>query len=447
MNKTTTRAAYFALALLTLVMSLSFAACTPGAGGGTATAVPTEAAASATEPQATEEPREPLTYKEVFNPETDFDNRFDRGLDSVVETDEAYYYLTFAGTYIYYFDKASGERGVLCGKPECVHDAEESNSRCNGYADVVGALGCWRGRLHFIATTPGGKENYSIMSMELDGSDKRTEAYTSLMIGDTYYTPQISSYHRGKLYCWDDHEIVHDGEPANETCIFTIDPETGKLTKVYSVESDFVYNSPSLFFFGNYVYFYLGHIEETENGDWVTCLELRRYDIETEEIEDIFICSREGFLGSRMNIWVESEDVIYLMPTGALEIDGDTNKLYKLEAGELTVAADFSFGGWGGILDGAAIVGSPSTRRLEVRRFNGDIIYSGAWELDHIGELVYGEESDYYIGSIFGDEEELLIGLLVSRKTGELPEAVCLIKHDLTEETPQATLIACYPWK
>jgi hypothetical protein len=50
-----------------------------------------------------------------------FDNRFMSAFADIAETEDAYYlHSSFSGSnYLYYYDKASGESGVLCGKPEC----------------------------------------------------------------------------------------------------------------------------------------------------------------------------------------------------------------------------------------------------------------------------------------------------------------------------------------
>ena len=243
------------------------------------------------------------------------------------------------------------------------------------------------------------------------------------------------------IYSWCKIETVHEGVPYYETCIFTIDPNTGELRKLYSVETDHTYEKPSLFYYGEYVYFYLGYIEESENGDYTTYLELRRFSAKNKEVEDLYISREDVFLGSRMNIWVESGELIYLMPYSVL--DGSTSKLYKIEDGELTVAVDFGIKGTGGILDGAAFVGSTVTRQIEVRRFNGNVIFEGDWELDFLSELISGDEADRSLSNAFGDDNELLIGVWLLRKKASVP--ICLIKYDLTEEDPQATVIAFDP--
>ena len=411
--------------LLAVIFCLSFSACTPGVGGGTdRTAAPEGSMGPET-----------MEACEGWN----FDNRLGNGIDSVIETADAYYYNGPRGRFIYYYDKASGISGVLCGKPECVHDAIPENHDCNGYAYIIGKVAYWGGRLRFLTLALGTDEGCAIMSMKPDGTDRRVDTYTSAMIGDVYYTPLYMDFHRGMYYCCDTVEIVDDGVPTYETCIFTIDPETGEIKKLYSTDS--AYQDPSLFYYGKYVYFYLGRIEESKNGDRVTLIELRRYDTETKEIEDVFISPEDGSLGSRMNIWVESEDLIYIMPNSLQE--GEPFKLYKLENGKLSAVVTFDTEGSGAIVGGAAFVGYPNERTMEIRRFDGSLIYEGEWKLDLLSELGSGAEASYHVSSVYGDENELFIGMMLWRQSEKDPMSFCLLKYDLTGGEPQATVL-CY---
>lgn len=420
--------------VLTVLLSIAFcfAACTHGTGE--ATAVPLKTAPSATQ-----------TAAEKVVQGWDFNNRFGGGQCSVVETDDAYYFTPFTGFYLYYYDKASGERGVLCGKPECTHDAVMQNTSCNGYMFLYGTLGYWDERLHFLTYYPGESgRNFSLLSMKLDGTDRRADASASLMIGSAYYTPQRLDYHHGKLYGWCDNEIVHNGVPSYETCILRMDPETGELKKLYSVETDYHYNIPSLFYAGKYVYFSIDHLEKTDD-DWITYLDIRRYDIETEQVEDLYSFREEGYLGAGMRIWVESEDLIYLMPH--VMLDGVPNKLYQVSGGEMRNAVTFDTEGIGGISDGIVYVLSPSKNHMEVRRLDGSVIYNGAWELDSLRELISGKETDFYVDAAFGNENELLVSINMFKASNNPPSSTCLVKYDLTKPTPEATVLAFDPWQ
>ena len=413
----------FVCVLLSLLMCLSLAACVPAGGG--------------TTPELSEAPQG-----------WDFDNRFGGGYDSVAETDGAHYYTTPGGLFLYYYDKQTSESGVLCAKPECEHDAKRGNADCTGCVSICGTLSFWDGRLHYITMDKDSPTKHVLMSIMPDGSDKRKVIDVDLpMIEDNeYYSPQRCDYHRGKLYGWCSMELIDDAEPLVETCILSIDARTGKTSKIYSSFSYYRYETPSLYYFGRYVYFYLGRGEEGEDGSYTTYTELRRFDTETEEVEDVFISQFDGFLGGGMRIKVESEDRIYLMPESLA--DGEPNKLYLLSNGELSTAAVFDTEGYGAILDGAAFVGRPDTGLMEIRRFDGSLIYEGAWELDMLSELGSGAEASYHISSVFGDEDELLICIMLFRRNDEISGiSSCLLRYDLTEEEPRGSVLIYDKWQ
>ena len=414
-----------------LLIAFCFSACTFNAGGETATV----SSETDTAPSAAQTATETIQG-------WDFDNRFGGEQCSVVETDTAYYYTPFLGYYLYYYDKASGERGVLCGKPECLHDDEMQNRSCNGYVSVYGTLGYWGGRLHYLSESISGK--FTLMSVKPDGTEKRVDTETSLMLGSVYYTPQRLDYHRGMLYSYCTNEIVRNGVPSYETCIFRLDPETGDLKKLFSLETDHSYSEPSLFYTGKYVYFSIDHLEKTDD-DWITYLDIRRYDIETEQIEDLYHFREEGYLGARMRIWVESEDLIYLMPH--VMLDGVPNKLYQVSGGEMRNAVTFDTEGIGGISDGIAYVLNTMENRMEVRRIDGSVIYKGAWELDSLRGLISGKETDFYVNAAFGNENELLVSIIMFQANNNPPSSTCLVKYDLTKTVPEATVLAFDPWQ
>ena len=92
---------------------------------------------------STSAPYEPgMTWHEVYDPNTDFDNRFGRGDIGVVETEEAYYFQPIdpAGGYLYYYDKLCDDCGVLCPRPECMHTDDSCNARLHARAGTLSIL-------------------------------------------------------------------------------------------------------------------------------------------------------------------------------------------------------------------------------------------------------------------------------------------------------------------
>jgi hypothetical protein len=84
---------------------------------------------------------------------------------------------------------------------------------------------------------------------------------------------------------------------------------------------------------------------------------------------------------------------------------------------------------------------------MEVRRLDGSVIYSGAWELDSLRELISGKETDFYVSAAFGNENELLVSINMFKASNNPPSSTCLVKYDLTKPTPEATVLAFDPWQ
>ena len=63
------------------------------------------------------------------------------------ESDSVIYKLVNARTSIYYYDKASGISGPLCGNPDCNHTTQD----CEAFIGSAMALQYYNGNLYFIA--------------------------------------------------------------------------------------------------------------------------------------------------------------------------------------------------------------------------------------------------------------------------------------------------------
>ena len=101
--------------ILAALFLLSFAACS-GRKQDAGTNMPTSV------PNGSESDAQEDTY--VFDPETDFDNRFAKIFGyPFVKIPEGYVYdFDNGGSQIMYWVKETGESGILCGKPECDHN-------------------------------------------------------------------------------------------------------------------------------------------------------------------------------------------------------------------------------------------------------------------------------------------------------------------------------------
>ena len=378
---------------------------------------------------------------EVLN--GDYDNRFGMGYDSVIETDDAYYFCPFSGTFLYYFDKDSGVSDVLCGKPECLHDAGKGEPSCNGNICQIGtSVNLWDGRLHYYSTDYENRA-YALYSISLDGSDRRKDIAindSTIMNG---LTPQRLDYHRGKLYGWGYNEIVTDGIPYNSICIFSIDAQTGSFMEVFRQDSLTGLTLPNLYYYQNFVYISFETLvvddeNQLEQVNW----HLLRWNISTEKIEEVALIDSDelGYKAIEYRIYIEDDSYIWFAPkSNNME---EPARVYLLENGQCSEAFRFEGTGPCFLIEDAAISIFIFEKRWEIRRLDGTLIYKGEIDLSFLNAL--SEDSQFSlesISSIMGNSEEVLIAFAVETDD-ESGTRICLVRYDMTDEKPVPTLIA-----
>lgn len=371
--------------------------------------------------------------------ENDFDNRFGMGNDNLVETADAYYYCFFSSSYIYYYDKMTGNSGVLCAKPECVHDEEEQNNSCNGYVDLFAkSLNYWNGKLHYVSFDWANKKP-ALFTINPDGNGKSAESSLDFHGMENTAWPQRYEYHRGKLYGWNVLEKVVDGEPLEELSILSFDPGSGEMHTLFAQNVD-GRHTPFLFFYREYVYFCISYIEKNDEDDH-SVIELRRWNINEESIEDVFITRTEKPIGSRFRFWVKSPNEIYLIPQASPE--GEPTKLYLITNGGLKEQFAFDRSGRGDIGDGIAVCCSLREQHLELRAFDGKLIWKGKWDMDCVESFDICAER-LSISSIWGDSNKLYFSFMSNEDDDK---AYCyLVQYDLTRDTPEAKMLIRYAY-
>lgn len=373
-----------------------------------------------------------------------FDNRFGMGYDNIAETEIAYYFSAFNSPFLYYYDKESGERGVLCAKPECMHDAGSGNN-CNGNIEDIGAsFNLWDGRLHYYAPAGG---HCAIYSLALDGSDRRKDIEIEDAVVMPGITPQRLDYHRGMLYGYDKIKIVNNGVPLWCVCVFGIDAETGDYREIFRKESEHI-TSPVLYYLGSSVY--IGYEEydfndaeeKTENYCW----HLIRWDTDSEQIEQVAALHTDelGYNGRDFRIFTEDGERIFIVPmrNGTSGMD-EPARVFLLENGKTSEEFRFDTTGPCFLTGGIAASIYVFEERCEIRRLDGSIIYEGILDMSFLDEIEEDQEYELDgISSVMGDSNELFISFYVEPKiAGE--SRICLVRYDLTSGTPVPMVIAC----
>ncbi|MBR6006947.1 MAG: hypothetical protein IK064_04905 [Clostridia bacterium] len=344
-----------------------------------------------------------LTYHEVYNPDTDYDNNVGTGFSTLLNTENAYYWAGISGRYLYYYDKSNGDMGVLCPKPECTHDQEMYNYGCAGYLDAfTGQAVCmYEGKIYFFRDTKG----KALFRMNPDGTEK--ERLLDIEC-EPEYVPQRTAIHRGKLYGVSYASVVRDGEPFNITSVSSWDLETGEFKLIYEEEIRSL-GIAQMFFFGDYVYFSCSYpnyryIDEDTQEYLDTTLKVCRYDTKTEQVEELLNFTDPNIKGSRYALWVEAEDKIYTAPLVANGGDGDPTAVYLVTGGKLEKVFELDWNYNIHLFDGMIVADGTTTpnrasnpdppKLLEhflILDYTGNVLYEGDKQVDPA--FAYGEDS------------------------------------------------------
>ena len=378
---------------------------------------------------------------------TDFDNRFGRRFNNLVETEDAYYYCNFSGGYIYYYDKASGEHGVLCGKPECSHDSEMTNASCSGWIMLhANSLNYANGGLYYVAHLRS--SDYvgpALFRMELDGTERK--AVSRLDFGELTNTcwPQRFDMYRGKMYGYVSFERVETGEPKVVNCLTCVDTESGRTNIIY--ENDALNSSQFAhpFFYGRYVYFCFAYSSSAVPGVIYTTLEIMRWDTETETIEEVFKSEENAVAGDMFDIWVESESEIYLAPS--IVSMGENTPVYRFNGKELQTAFEFENGAGAFLIGGGSVGFLHDSSAFEVRRFDGTLVRRIEPAFGFLEESEYDTVRDSVRpNGIYGDTDELFVVWQFRGGQGAPAFLTYVVRYDLATDDNEGELIAFTPW-
>lgn len=419
-----------AVVITLLLAAFVFSACTGGSGTEKPLTESTELSGSATDPAQKGE---------------SFDNRFGQGYSNLIETENAYYFRGFNSAFLYYFDKASGVSDVLCGKPECLHNANGSNPDCSGYIGNIGrSLNSDNGRLYFVCLDSA-KNRFGYYSIAMDGTDRRLETYL-----DHDHSMMCYDLHRGWLYGWRSYEKVVDGVPINAIEILRFDIGSGAAKTLFSFETTEVCAQPSIFFLEDQIYYcyntetYETDPETDEIISVMGTLCVGRINTVSLETETIFEETREWGFGSEFRLWVENEERIFLVPMLSAANE-DTVNVYLLSGGQLSIAHTFSSIGSAYPIDGGVVKIYPAGNNAEIWSFDGAEVYNGNWQtvFEDADGVRYTASA---LDTPYGDLNAVYVTYTV-RKEGEAGRGIttCLVRYDLTLIAPKPELLVISP--
>lgn len=372
------------LMLLCALMLLSLAACK---GGEPAepdnTPAPTETALDTPAPALpTEAPVSEHVPDHSYNRETDFDKRLamNGNFNSIIETEDVYYWLPDRDRFIRYCEKDGSDYGVLCGRPECVHDngnafGRSADKNCNGY------IGSSRPYIWIVDDKLYYVDDYTyfrtypdscgvIMRMNLDGTGR--ELFKVIPKPETPYDdsmcPQYYCYHRGALYSFIMGNYVEDAEPSQPFVAGMFPLDGDEWTIFYDAGAGIHYGSvlPS----GEFCYV----VDQVWGGEDSTNRVLRWSSV-TGELELLY----EGFeTGLIFRYWVDEEGDFYA-PQLPQDGEGPIERILCLEDGKMIHAIDFE---------------DPETVYTERSVAGGVVIARNYVPYDRSYYVKYGKETD-----------------------------------------------------
>lgn len=257
------------------------------------TAAPTEQAAVTAEPDTTPSAADIQYAGDLsYDPETDYDPRFGSFITVVIDEGD-YYYWHGNECYIRYCDKEGGDWGVLCGKPECVHDNGNGhwhNNECNGFMGEIGAL-VWKyeDKIYYVNDWEGrpGESLGALYRMNLDGSGHEKLGMMPEICGsfDESMWPQCFYCHRGLLYTRTMFSDVVAGEPIQRTGYYAMNID-GSDQKIIYESADSFYGFMT--FMGEYCYVLDYSDHEVGEDEYEIWIKMMRWSPNTGKTELIY---------------------------------------------------------------------------------------------------------------------------------------------------------------
>ncbi|MBQ4382105.1 MAG: hypothetical protein II794_05160 [Oscillospiraceae bacterium] len=165
------------------------------------------------------------------------------------------------GFFLYYSDVKTGDRGILCGRPDCMHD----DASCNAFFPVVQSISAYDGKIYVMSGD-------GVISVDPDGTGRETVKDFKAKNPDGSYSFILPAggyelhIHNGIIYYLNDEATVNEGVPKSRGYLFSMGPEPGQEVRTL-FRQEYEYTSPNLNFCPCSDGFYL-HITSTPEAEW-----------------------------------------------------------------------------------------------------------------------------------------------------------------------------------
>jgi hypothetical protein len=367
----------------------------------------------------------------LFNPETDADNRYLNAPCCITELDNAFIWHDYKSGYFYYYDKTSGDSGVLCNKPECEHNSND----CGGAPSAVPVVWQYDGKLYWLLSRTG-KEKRDIYRMNPDSSEK--ELFMTIPEPESDGMLLVRTFfHRGKVFLEWRGKMVRGGVPMERYRLTVCDYETHDASKQKPVLEFEAFDSLSgnvlAYCAGDKLYLLSNHTgEEYEIIIW-------EYDINEEQLSVVADIPADDDEFYTRSFKVTPEGDIYVGQLGFYE--EHITKAYKIEDNQLVDFMAFEDDDFNGgtvfvcdeVIIAVRFISEDSPEhRVWVKDYDGNTVYKGELTAnfgkgDTLPLIHMGFE---YTGA---DRSRILFMVRELRGTSSTVEIVYFIEYDITE--------------
>ena len=262
------------------------------------------------------------TYSKYSPKDNDHHFRSEGPYAWITGTEEIRYMVL--GTYAAYYDAAAENSGVLCGRPECLHE----DWTCNGYMNTTSeSISFYDGKLYWLGFNQkfgqkNGPRQLGIWRMDQDGTNR--ELLKELSEEVTYMEFYSMTFHRGMAYLHTREQRVTDGVPETLSHIYATDlTDSDEFTLLLSRTGELEYEV-----IDHYIYV-LSYVFFTEGEPFPTGMEISRFDLDTGETE--WLLRAEDDPGISGHFYVSDDLTVYVSAIRGTE----KGRLFRLEDGVL----------------------------------------------------------------------------------------------------------------
>lgn len=340
---------------------------------------------------------------DVYNGSYDSDPNFMIPGTQFCETDDAYYGIVLDDTYykIESYDKASGQRGYLCGNSNCKHNDET----CDAIIfPTISGISVYDDRIYWAEQSRIDDSMINIVSKNLDGTDYKICRTLSREKLDALVRDFCIKVHRGDMYFSGVSYKVTD-ESVSNTVIVTAESLFDDES-ITVIENDYgnLYPTVNVQMIGNNMYIVISTTDISDASSYKYTLEVYLWNKPTQKLKRLY---KGDSPVTVWHSWIVPEVGVYFsginhklndVPTNVYKLDFSNKKIqFLFDYSELSEEYAFPF-----FADNMVVASTPDANWCCVKDFEGNLIMNK--ELRNVEDYVL--EKEQRIGRTFLGADE-----------------------------------------